>query len=63
MESALRLELQQLEGLPFIAGVIWAALIGISLLAIVFFYFLKLRNKSKQEEVTKQAKKSKVQGF
>ena len=63
MKSALRLELQQLEGLPFIAGIIWAALIGISLIAITFFYFRNLSKKPSKEKIESQRKISRPEGF
>ena len=37
MKSALQLELQDLHGLPFVAGIIWFVLLGICLLAILIY--------------------------
>ena len=41
MKSALQLELQNLHGLPYIATIIWFVLLGVSLLAVVFYLFQK----------------------
>jgi len=64
MESALQLELQNLKGLPFIAGIIWFGLLGICLLAIAI---VLIRKKIKPEESTDQVnssiKKRKPKGF
>ena len=44
MKSALQLELQDLHGLPYFAGIIWFVLLGICLIAIVFYLFQKITN-------------------
>ena len=64
MKSALQLELQDLHGLPYIATIIWFVLLGVSLLAVVFYLFQK-NNKSKaiiDNDVTPE-KKSRPKGF
>ncbi len=63
MNSALRQELLHLEGLPFIAGIIWAALIGLSLVAIAFFYFRNLTKKTNSKKLEGQNQKNKPKGF
>ena len=39
MKSALQLELQDLHGLPYFATIVWFVLLGVSLLAMVFYFF------------------------
>jgi len=41
MKSALQLELQDLHGLAYNATIIWFVLLGVSLLAVVFYLFQK----------------------
>ena len=41
MKSALQLELQDLHGLPYFATIIWFVLLGVCLLAVVFYLFQK----------------------
>jgi hypothetical protein len=64
MESALQLQLQDLKGLPFIAGIIWFGLLGICLLAIAI---VLIRKKLKPEESRNQnnspRNKNKPKGF
>jgi len=64
MKSALQLELQDLHGLPYIATIIWFALLGVCLLA-VFFYLLQKNflSKKKSNEVSPSEKKSRPKGF
>ena len=63
MKSALQQELQQLDGLPFIAGIIWTVLIGLSLIAIAIIYFRGATNKINKGQLAKETKKSKPEGF
>ncbi len=64
MKSALQLELQDLHGLPYIAGIIWFVLLGICLIAIVIYLFQK---KYKTENLIDKnvplEKKSRPKGF
>ena len=64
MKSALQLELQDLHGLPYVAGIIWFVLLGICLIAIVIYLILK-NNKSKKiiDNATPSEKKAKPKGF
>ena len=64
MKSALQLELQDLHGLPYIATIIWFVLLGVSLLAIIFYLFKK--NGPTNEKVDADLnleKKSRPKGF
>ena len=64
MKSALQLELQDLHGLPYIAGIIWFVLLGICLLAIVIYLILKNNNsKNPIERAPSSEKKAKPKGF
>ena len=64
MKSALQLELQDLRGLPYIATIIWFALLGVCLLAVVFYLFQKnYRPKTKIDDVLPPEKKSRPKGF
>ena len=64
MKSALQLELQDLHGLPYIATIIWFALLGICLLAVVFYLIQKnYRPKANIDEDLSQEKKSRPKGF
>ena len=64
MKSALQLELQDLHGLPYFAGIIWFVLIGICLIAIAF-YLIQKNYKSKEliENEEPPKKKSQPKGF
>ncbi len=64
MKSALQLELQDLHGLPYIATIIWFVLLGVSLLAVIF-YLLQRNSLSKRkiEEVSSPERKSRAKGF
>ena len=64
MKSALQLELQDLHGLPYIATIVWFVLLGVSLLAVVFYLFQKnsLSKKQDTEESTNESK-SRPKGF
>ena len=64
MKSALQLELQDLHGLPYIAGIIWFVLLGICLIAILV-YLLQKNFKEKEKIDTKivSEKKSRPKGF
>ncbi len=64
MKSALQLELQDLHGLPYIATIIWFVLLGVCLLAVVFYLFQKnYRPKAKIDDELPPAKKSRPKGF
>ena len=64
MKSALQLELQDLHGLPYFAGIIWFALLGICLIAIVFYLFQKnYKPKTKIDDDVTAEKKSRPKGF
>ena len=64
MKSALQLELQDLHGLPYIATIIWFVLLGISLLAVVFYIFQrKSLSKRRVDDVYVSEKKSRPKGF
>ena len=64
MKSALQLELQDLHGLPYIATIIWFVLLGVSLLAVVFYIFLKdQKSKRKIDNDFSSEKKSRPKGF
>ena len=64
MKSALQLELQDLHGLPYIATIIWFVLLGICLLAIIFYLFQKnLFSKKTVNEITPPEKKPRPKGF
>ena len=63
MKSALQLELQDLHGLPYIAGIIWFVLLAICLLAIVIYLILKNNNSKKLIDKATPEKKAKPKGF
>ena len=64
MKSALQLELQDLHGLPYIATIIWFVLLGVCLLAVVFYLFQKnYRSKAKIRDYLPPEKKSRPKGF
>ena len=64
MKSALQLELQDLHGLPYIAGIIWFVLLGICLIAIVVYVFQKnYRAKATIDDDVHPEKKSRPKGF
>ncbi len=64
MKSALQLELQDLHGLPYIATIIWFVLLGVCLLAVVFYLFKKnYRPKAKIDDGISPEKKSRPKGF
>ncbi len=64
MKSALQLELQDLHGLAYNATIIWFVLLGVSLLAVVFYLFQKnYRPKAKTEDGLPPEKKSRPKGF
>ena len=64
MKSALQLELQDLHGLPYIATIIWFVLLGVSLLAVVFYLFQKNSlSKRKNDELSPSERKSRPKGF
>ena len=64
MKSALQLELQDLHGIPYIATIIWFVLLGVSLLAVIFYLFQKnSSSKKKVDEVSPSEKKSRAKGF
>ncbi len=64
MKSALQLELQDLHGLPYIATIIWFILLGVCLLAVVFYLFQKNYNpKAETNDDFPPKKKSLPKGF
>ena len=64
MKSALQLELQDLHGLPYIATIIWFVLLGVCLLAVVFYLFQKnYRPDDKNDDYLPPEKKSRPKGF
>ncbi len=64
MESALQLELQNLKGLPFIAGIIWFGLLGICLLAIAIVLIRKkLKPKESRNQLNISGNRQKPKGF
>ena len=64
MKSALQLELQDLHGLPYIATIIWFVLLGVCLLAVLFYLFQKnFRSKAKTDAGLPPEKKSRPKGF
>ena len=64
MKSALQLELQDLQGLPYIAGIVWFVLLGICLISIVIYLFQKnYRNKELIGNDVQSEKKTRPKGF
>ena len=64
MKSALQLELEDLHGLPYFAGIIWFVLLGICLIAIAFYLIQKnYRSKELIENEEPPKKKSQPKGF
>ncbi len=64
MKSALQLELDNLHGLPYIATIIWFVLLGVCLLAVVFYLFQKNYSpKAKIDNEILPKKKSPPKGF
>ena len=64
MKSALQLELQDLHGIPYFATIIWFVLLGVTLLAVVFYLFQKNSSSTKKiEEVSPTKKNSRPKGF
>ena len=64
MKSALQLELQDLHGLAYNATIIWFVLLGLSLLAVIFYLFQKnYRSKELIENEEPPKKKSHPKGF
>ncbi len=64
MESALQLQLHDMHGLPFIAGIIWFGLLGICLLAIAIVLIRKKFNpEESRNQLNSKKKKSKPKGF
>ena len=64
MKSALQLELDDLHGLPYIATIIWFVLLGVCLLAVVFYLFQKNYGpKAKIDKEILPKKKSPPKGF
>ena len=64
MKSALQLELQDLHGLPYVATIIWFVLLGVCLLAVIFYLFQKnYLSKKKVNEITTSEKKNRPKGF
>ena len=64
MKSALQLELEDLHGLAYNATIIWFVLLGVSLLAVVFYLFQKnSSSKDKVDEISPSKKKSRAKGF
>ena len=64
MKSALQLELQDLHGLPYVATIIWFVLLGVCLLALIFYLLQKnFISKKTEKELTISEKKSRPKGF
>ena len=64
MKSALHLELQDLHGLPYIATIIWFVLLGVCLLAVVFYLLQKNYSSTKiEDEIAPSVKKINQKGF
>ena len=64
MKSALQLELQDLHGLPYFAGIIWFVLLGICLIAILVYLFQKRINpRARIDDDVPSGKKSRPKGF
>ena len=64
MKSALQLELQDLHGLPYIATIIWFVLLGVCLLAVIFYLIQKNHMpKAKINNELLPEKKSPPKGF
>ena len=64
MKSALQLELQDLHGLPYIATIIWFVLLGVCLLAVVFYLLQKNFSSTKiEDEIAPSVKKINQKGF
>ena len=64
MKSALQVELQDLHGLPYFATIIWFVLLGISLLAIVFYLIKKEKpSKIKNDNNFSLQNRSRPKGF
>tara|TARA_B100001109_G_scaffold61814_1_gene50526 strand:- start:280 stop:477 length:198 start_codon:yes stop_codon:yes gene_type:complete len=64
MKSALQLELQDLHGLPYIATIIWFVLLGVCLLAVVFYLLQKNYSSTKiEDEIAPSVKKINQKGF
>ena len=64
MKSALQLELQDLHGLPYIATIIWFVLLGVCLLAVIFYLIQKnYKTKRKTDDGLPPEKKSRPKGF
>ena len=64
MKSALQLELQDLHGLPYIATIIWFVLLGVCLLAVIFYLIQKnYMPKAKTDDDLHPKKKSIPKGF
>ena len=64
MKSALQLELEDLHGLAYNATIIWFVLLGVSLLAVIFYLFQKnSSSKRKVDEVSPSKKESRAKGF
>ena len=64
MKSALQVELQDLHGLPYFATIIWFVLLGVSLLAIIFYLFQKNQPiKGKTADNFASEKKPRPKGF
>ena len=64
MKSALQLELQDLHGLAYFSGIIWFVLLGISLIAIVFYLFKKnYSSKVLIKDSAPSGKKKRSKGF
>ncbi|MBW3042329.1 hypothetical protein [Prochlorococcus marinus] len=64
MKSALQVELQDLHGLPYFATIIWFVLLGVSLLAIVFYLLNKNQlSKNQKNNDLPSEKRSQPKGF
>jgi len=64
MKSALQLELEDLHGLPYFAGIIWFVLLGICLIAILIYYLQKKYGAKEPIDIEDASqKKSRPKGF
>jgi len=64
MKSALQVELQDLHGLPYVAGIIWFVLLGICLIAILIYLLQKkFSSNGANDNKFPPKKKSRPKGF
>ena len=63
MDSALKEQLLNLKGLPFIAGVIWVIFVAIALLGLTVISVRSLRHKAKTSKNPSLPQKNEPKGF